>query len=298
MTTVVLPTDYSALRGKTILITGCATGIGREVAKLAYENGANLALADINETDAHGLMKELGDESRLVFKRVDVTDWESFRNLFDATIEKFGIVHAVISNAGMHHEALLKEEFDDNGKLKSPNTNSIDINLVSHLYASKLAFHYFKKGQPGPRQIVYTGSAASYIDTAPLYQYGAAKAGTLGLMRAFRQTAQKVDVSVNMVAPWMTETNMMPQFIADIWGDLPRNTPLGIAKALLLPVVDPSIHGKSFWVGGNEVVELEDKIQETQPLWMGAEMSAGVNEGNRRMLALATSPADAMAGAP
>jgi NAD(P)-dependent dehydrogenase (short-subunit alcohol dehydrogenase family) len=142
--------------------------------------------------------------SRFVFKRVDVTDWESFRNLFDATIEKFGIVHAVISNAGMHHEALLKEEFDDNGRLKSPNTNSIDINLVSHLYASKLAFHYFKKGKLGPRQIVYTGSAASYIDTAPLYQYGAAKAGTLGLMRAFRQTAQKVDVSVNMVAPWMT----------------------------------------------------------------------------------------------
>jgi hypothetical protein len=95
-----------------------------------------------------------------------------------------------------------------------------------------------------------------------------------------------------------SETNMMPQFIADIWGDLPRNTPFGIAKALLLPVVDPSIHGKSFWVGGNEVVELEEKIQETQPLWMGADMSAGVNEENRRMLALATSPADAMAGAP
>lgn len=135
---------------------------------------------------------------------MDVSDWVSFRSIFDAAIDKFGVIHAVLSNAGMHHEELLKEEFDSDGKLGKPNLASIDINLVSHLYASKLAFHYFKKGPQGPRQIVYTGSAASYLDTAPLYQYGAAKTGVLGLMRAFRLTAQKVNVSVNMVAPWMT----------------------------------------------------------------------------------------------
>lgn len=133
-----------------------------------------------------------------------MVDWVSFRGIFDATVEKFGVLHAVLSNAGMHHEHLLKEEFDAAGKLKAPDTASIDINLVSHLYASKLAFHYFKKGLQGPRQIVYTASAASYIDAPPLYQYGAAKAGVLGLMRAFRQTAPKANISVNIVAPWMT----------------------------------------------------------------------------------------------
>jgi len=89
---------------------------------------------------------------------------------------------------------------------------------------------------------------------------------------------------------------MMPQFLAEMWGELPRNTPLGVAKALLLPVINENLHGKAFWVGGNEIVELEDKIQETQPLWMGAELSAAVNEGSRRMLVLATSPTDSMAG--
>lgn len=172
--------------------------------------------------DAQELLKELGDErlvistgtniislrpviySRVIFREVDVADWASFRGIFEAAIDKFGDLHAVLSNAGIHHEELLKEEFDSDGKLAKPNTASIDINLTSHLYASKLAFHYFKKGPPGRRQIVYTGSAASYIETPPLYQYGAAKAGVLGLMRAFRPTAHKVDVSVNMVAPWMT----------------------------------------------------------------------------------------------
>ena len=101
--------------------------------------------ANGRDTDA------LDSSSRLVFRKVDVTDWSSFCDLFEAALEKFGVIHAVISNAGMHQEDLLKDEFDSNGKLQKPNTASIDINLVSHLYASKLAFHYFAKGAAGPR---------------------------------------------------------------------------------------------------------------------------------------------------
>ena len=85
---------------------------------------------------------------------------------------------------------------------------------------------------------------------------------------------------------------MMPPEIDAIWGDLPRNSPLGIGKALLLPVINESLHGKSFWVAGNEIHELEDKICETQPLWMGAKLSANVVEGARRMNPLALNPAD------
>ncbi|KAH7069856.1 hypothetical protein BKA63DRAFT_421530 [Paraphoma chrysanthemicola] len=295
MTTYEVPTDFSALHGRTILITGCATGIGREAAKLAYANGANLALADVSEKESQTLLSELNDDRYII--SVDVSDWESFRDIFDAAIAKFGVIHAVLSNAGIHHENLLGEQFDANGSLKAPDTSTININLISQLYATKLAFHYFKKGPPtsGPRQIVYTGAASAYIDT-PLYQYSASKGGILGLFRAFRPTAPKANVSINMVAPWMTETNMTPPIISATWGDLPRNSAAGVAKALLLPVIRPEIHGKSLWVGGDEIVEFEDKIQETQPLWMGAKLSADVEEGQRRMMGLATNPLDAMAG--
>ena len=92
------------------------------------------------------------------------------------------------------------------------------------------------------------------------------------------------------------ETNMMPKIISDMWDELPRNSALGIAKALLLPLIKGDVHGKSMWVGGNQIVELEDKILETQPLWMGSKMTEDVLEGNRRMLVLIPSPSDSTAG--
>lgn len=55
---------------------------------------------------------------------------------------------------------------------------------------------------------------------------------------------------------------MMPQFLEEIWGDLPRNTPLGLRKALLLLVIKEDLHGKLICVGGNEFFELEDKVRE------------------------------------
>ena len=62
------------------------------------------------------------------------------------------------------------------------------------------------------------------------------------------------------------------------------NQPVHVARALLLPVVRPEINGKSFWVGGGEIVEVEDKTHEAQPIWLGKEMSEHVDEGQRRIV--------------
>lgn len=69
-----------------------------------------------------------------------------------------------------------------------------------------------------------------------------------------------------------------------MWGDLPTNTPEDVADALLLPVAKDSINGKSFFIAAGEIVELEDKLHETRPLWMGEQLSASVAEGQRRLV--------------
>jgi hypothetical protein len=77
---------------------------------------------------------------------------------------------------------------------------------------------------------------------------------------------------------------MLPQHIRELWGKLPANETWGVAHALLLPVVRPEVNGKSFFIAGHQIVELEDKLHETQPLWMGEQLSRDVDEGQRIMI--------------
>lgn len=76
---------------------------------------------------------------------------------------------------------------------------------------------------------------------------------------------------------------LLPHFL-ELWGTLPANKPEGVALALLLPIVRPEINGKSFFVAGHQIVEFEDRLHETQPLWMGEQLSKDVDEGQRRLI--------------
>lgn len=76
---------------------------------------------------------------------------------------------------------------------------------------------------------------------------------------------------------------MLPQWIRDLWGDLPANDAEGVAKALLLPAVRPTLNGRTLWVAGNNAIELEEALHVTQPQWIGKDLSIAVDEGQKRM---------------
>jgi len=281
-------TELRTLKSRTVIVTGGASGIGRAAVLIAHAHGANVAIADITEGAGEALAAELKD--RILFHKTDVSNWDSVLTLFEATYQKFGSVDVVCANAGTNKwDNLLGDEFDStSGKLKAPILKTIDINLYGIIYTAKAAVHYFAR-QPGKAcQLVMTGSAASIIDTPPLHLYCASKAGVLGFMRSLRtQLQRKRGVSVNMVAPWMTVTPMLPQAIQEIWGELPANNPEGCAKALLLPAVRPEVNGSTLWVAGNQIYELEGPLHASQPQWMGKKLSEAVDEGQKRLIPLA-----------
>ena len=76
---------------------------------------------------------------------------------------------------------------------------------------------------------------------------------------------------------------MLPKWIVDLWEGLPANDPHGVAKALLIPAVRPELNGRTIWVAGNNAIELENALHDTQPQWMGKQLSEDVDEGQKRM---------------
>lgn len=190
----------------------------------------------------------------------------------------------MLSNAGTNiGETLIDDELDENGHLAAPTLKNLEVNLHGSAYCARAAVHFFKKQPEKKCQLVFTASAAAFVDTPPLFLYCAGKAGVVGLMRGMRQGMRSDKITVNVVAPWMTVSPMLPDWIREKWGDLPANTPEGVANALLLPAVRTEVHGKTLWVGGNDVVEIEDSLYETRPKWLGSEMSRSLDEGQRAM---------------
>lgn len=192
------------------------------------EFGANIAIGDWNEIEGKSLIGELGKyatsgtcatisgvvlhstdvihSERVLFRKCDVSNWDDVLELFQETWKTFGIINAVLSNAGISNEDFLKDEIDkDTGKLLPPNIKTLDVNLTGTVYVAKCAAHYFAKWPETQCQLVMTGSAASFVDTPPLHLYCASKAGILGFMRSLRtQLIKNNNVTVNMIAPWMT----------------------------------------------------------------------------------------------
>ncbi|OIW34929.1 NAD(P)-binding protein [Coniochaeta ligniaria NRRL 30616] len=274
--------ELSKLKGKSVIITGGGGGIGKSAACLAHAAGANVTIADLGEDMGEALINEF--KERILYVKTDVTSWPQVLNLFTKAWDHFGSIDVVISNAGTHDfETLLDEDLTEDGTLAAPSLKSIEVNLHAAAYCAKAALHFFKKQPEKSSQLVFTGSAASIIDTPPLFLYCAGKAGVLGLMRGMRKGLPSDKITVNMIAPWMTKSPMMPDWIREKWGDLPANEPDGVASALLLPALRPELNGKTLWVAGNDVIEIEDALDAAKPQWLGTQLSADVDEGQRRM---------------
>ncbi|KXH40982.1 hypothetical protein CNYM01_05458 [Colletotrichum nymphaeae SA-01] len=270
--------ELSGLSGKVILITGAATGIGRSTAKLAHRNGAKVAFCDVNEAKGRDLEREL--KTNILFNKCDVSNWGDVASFFEETYSTLGPIDAVISNAASNKH----ESTAPTSTLTAPDLSVLNVNLIGTWYVATCAIHFFNKHPDKASQLVLMGSVASYIDTPPLYTYCASKSGVLGLMRGLRTQLLKHNISVNMIAPWFTITAMVAEDIKRLWGDLPANTPEDVAKASLVPVIRPEINGKSFIVHGKEFTDVEDKLDQTQHLWMGSELDEAMREGQRRLI--------------
>lgn len=235
-----------SLEGKTILITGAASGIGRATAKECANMGATLALMDLNADGLESVKAELCDERVLTFA-VDLTNYELLCN----TVSQLPKLDGVFSNAGIVKSLMAKfSGKEDMEKIFEVNTFS-HINLVQQLISLKK----LSKGA----SIVFTSSMSGvFAGLAGGSLYGATKAALVGYTKALAIELAPRGIRVNTIHPGMIETPLTKgtALSQDVLDEDAKNYPLGrygkpeeVAYAVIYLLSDATV-----WMTGSQLL--------------------------------------------
>jgi NAD(P)-dependent dehydrogenase (short-subunit alcohol dehydrogenase family) len=200
--------DTRSLQGKSVVITGAASGIGEACMRSFVSAGAFVTFGDLVEDRAQALVTELGDD-KVAFVKCDTRSWEDQASLFKTASEKSPArsVDIVFANAGISgRDSVFNDQSDPaTGEPVKPDLNILETNLVGVMYTTRLALHYFSRQQEGPdrdRCLLMTSSIAGYADHNGAPQYSSAKFGVRGMMRSLRQVLPKQKARANIISPW------------------------------------------------------------------------------------------------
>lgn len=190
------------LEGKTAIITGASRGIGRGIAAVFAEQGANVAFTYSSSVQA---AQEL--ETELNAKGVKVKGYQSnaasfeeAQKLADAVVEEFGSIDILVNNAGITKDNLLmrisEEDFD----------TVIEVNLKSVFNMTKAVQRTMLKQRKG--SIINMSSVVGVKGNAGQTNYAASKAGIIGFSKSVALELGSRNIRSNVVAPGFIETEM------------------------------------------------------------------------------------------
>jgi 3-hydroxybutyrate dehydrogenase len=193
------------LSGKSALVTGAASGIGRAIAEDLAAHGACVLLADLNEPDGQALASAL---PRAVFQRADVASREECRALVDRAEREWGGVDILVNNAGVQHVAPVEEFPEDRWE------QLIRIMLI----APFLLTRYSLPGMyaRGWGRIVNMSSIHGLVASPYKSAYVSAKHGLIGFTRTVALEAGERGVTCNAICPSYVRTPLVERQIDDL----------------------------------------------------------------------------------
>lgn len=197
------------LSDKVAIVTGAASGIGKEIAKVFFEAGAKVAVADLNIDAADATAKELDPiGARAMGVPMDVTQEEQVNAGVEAVAAKFGGIDILVSNAGIQIVAPVVDfAYADWKKLLS-------IHLDGAFLTTRACLkHMYAQGRGG--SVIYMGSVHSKEASKLKAPYVAAKHGLIGLAKVVAREGAQHGVRTNVICPGFVRTPLVDKQIPE-----------------------------------------------------------------------------------
>ncbi len=248
-------TNYFDLTGKVALITGGGRGIGREIAGILAESGANIAIAEIDPAAGEQAATELRQTGRETLSvQTDVRSSKSVEDSVQQVIARFGKIDILIANAGVAINTPAETTTDEEW------LNVININLNGVYWSCRAVGRHMLERQSG--SIVTIGSMSGSIVNKPQPQaaYNASKAAVIHLSRSLAAEWASRGVRVNSISPGYTGTEMTKRGLSipewgKVWLEMTPMARLGTPKEIALAVLYLASDAASFTTGTDLVVD-------------------------------------------
>ncbi len=216
-------------KDKTVIITGASAGVGAATARAFAKLGAKLMLVARGQEALSAIENELSPLTPVATVSMDVADEAACSALINTTAEKFGAIHCLVNNAGMHRRGNVEE--------RSPGDLAamVDINLRAPLFLTAAALPHLK--QAGEAAIINVGSLAGRMPMQGAATYAATKAGLRSFTYGLADELREQNIAVAVVSPGPIDTGFIMDEIDQV-EDIVYSQPMSTAEQVADAIVE------------------------------------------------------------